>query len=334
MTDVQHAADRDSTSVRSLRAFVKVAAAGSLAIAGVLVVTETALVTDGILEGPVDDLGAPIEQLRAAPILGEDYDGDGLTDKQELVLGTAPFAADSDGDGYDDGEEVARQSDPMDTFSIPLTQDISASLTARGEDGALRLVICIHEPQSELSKSMVRLGVLRNGSIASIPWGRLLGLADVLIVDGSNGSRVITVEIPVNPAFIHTAGRVTFFLAAGNETTLTFGSAAKIDVSSTDNILLLQRVTVAQAQAQASQGGGSIRQPIPSSTSPSIPATWAPGAICFQRSTVVGGAGPVVLHQIVEADCLQGWDTYCASDCSASVGSTYETIDPAVLIGG
>jgi hypothetical protein len=113
-----------------------------------------------------------------------------------------------------------------------------------------------------------------------------------------------------------------------------FGSAAKVDVTSTDGILLLQRVSVAQAQVQASQGGGSIRQPIPSSATPSIPSTWVPGSICFQRSIVVGANGPVVLHQVIEADCLQGWDTYCASDCTASVGSTYETIDPAALIGG
>jgi len=51
-------------------------------------------------------------------------------------------------------------------------------------------------------------------------------------------------------------------------------------------------------------------------------------------SSVVGGNGPVMLHQVIEADCLQGWDTFCVSNCSASLGSTYETVDPIALIGG
>ena len=75
-----------------------------------------------------------------------------------------------------------------------------------------------------------------------------------------------------------------------------------------------------------------VRSGVPAS--PSIPNSWVPGSICFQRSAVVGGNGPVMLHQVIEADCLQGWDTFCVSTCSAALGSTYETIDPIALIGG
>ena len=82
------------------------------------------------------------------------------------------------------------------------------------------------------------------------------------------------------------------------------------------------------------QGGGSIRQPIPPSNIPSVPTTWVPGAVCFQRAVTIGGNGAIVVKEVVEADCLQGWDTFCASDCSAAVGTTFRTIDPAALIGG
>lgn len=329
MLDVSRVSEPRPSDDSVQRPAAGVVAAGSIVVAGLLAV---GVIGSGA--GPLDSEGAPIESLRADPLLSADYDGDGLTDDQELVLGTFPFVADSDDDGYLDGEEVARQSDPQDIFSVPETEGISAALVARGEENDLRLVMCVHEPAGELFDSIIRLGALREGQIVTVPMGRVLGLSEVREIPGTLGSRVITIELPVHPNFVHSAGRATFFLAAGNATTLLYGSASKVDVTSTDGILLLQRVANADQETHATQGGGSIRQPIPSGAAPTVPSTWIPGAVCFQRSSVVGGAGAVVLHQVVEADCLPGWDTYCASDCTSTVGTTYETIDPAALIGG
>ncbi|MDX8377006.1 MAG: Ig-like domain-containing protein, partial [Mariprofundales bacterium] len=47
-----------------------------------------------------------------------DPDGDGLTNAQELAVGTNPLLADSDGDGFSDGVEVAFGSDPLNAASI------------------------------------------------------------------------------------------------------------------------------------------------------------------------------------------------------------------------
>ena len=66
--------------------------------------------------------------LDASPIAGdsnaesindgdEDSDGDGLTNAQELTLGTALNQKDTDGDGINDGTEVSEGSDPMDASS-------------------------------------------------------------------------------------------------------------------------------------------------------------------------------------------------------------------------
>ena len=83
------------------------------------------------------------------------------------------------------------------------------------------------------------------------------------------------------------------------------------------------------------QGTGAIRQPIPSAgESGGLPIDWVAGAICFQRSSLVGSAGVVSTYQVIAADCLSGWDSYCSSDCQSNVGGTFETIDPTALVGG
>ena len=48
---------------------------------------------------------------------GTDTDGDGLTDAEELALGSDPLDADSDGDGVDDSTEVAAGTDPLNSSS-------------------------------------------------------------------------------------------------------------------------------------------------------------------------------------------------------------------------
>ncbi|HEM2759928.1 TPA: calcium-binding protein [Streptococcus suis] len=45
-------------------------------------------------------------------IYTRDSDQDGLTDAQELALGTNPFSSDSDSDGLTDLEEVQRGFEP------------------------------------------------------------------------------------------------------------------------------------------------------------------------------------------------------------------------------
>lgn len=51
------------------------------------------------------------EEKRCDPHL-MDSDGDGLTDAEELALGTDPFSWDTDGDGLGDSLEVRQGTDP------------------------------------------------------------------------------------------------------------------------------------------------------------------------------------------------------------------------------
>jgi hypothetical protein len=65
-----------------------------------------------------------------------------------------------------------------------------------------------------------------------------------------------------------------------------------------------------------------------------MPTTWTPGAVCFQTTAPVSADGATLTQQVVSADCQPGFDGACPPSCSASVGSTFTTIDPVVLIGG
>jgi hypothetical protein len=57
--------------------------------------------------------GSPEEDLTL------DSDGDGLTDAEELELGTDPMNSDSDGDGFSDSEEQVAGTGPLDFNDHP-----------------------------------------------------------------------------------------------------------------------------------------------------------------------------------------------------------------------
>lgn len=61
----------------------------------------------------------PGNETSPQPDLTTDTDGDGLTDAEEIALGTDPNEIDTDGDGISDYEEVQAGSDPLDPNSKP-----------------------------------------------------------------------------------------------------------------------------------------------------------------------------------------------------------------------
>jgi hypothetical protein len=54
-----------------------------------------------------------------------DLDGDGLTESEELAIGTDPNNPDTDGDSFSDGDEVTAGTDPLDPASFPEVADPS-----------------------------------------------------------------------------------------------------------------------------------------------------------------------------------------------------------------
>lgn len=280
--------------------------------------------------------------LRPEPLLAAaapdlfDTDGDGIPDAQERVLGTSQYVVDTDGDGVSDAAELARGSRPLDPNSVPgatTSADDAVGMSARGENGALRLFLALYAEDGDFTQRVLRLGVLANGQVISVPFHRFLPLADVREVPVGPQAKVRTIDVELNPVLVHTFGAATFFAAMGQHGSSTYGAAAKVDLYSVEQTLMLRRDPVL-ATAGNGPNAGSMRQPIPTSGPSAVPVTWQPGMICYQRSSIMGIVGAKVVHEVISAVCLSGWDTYCPTDCSSSIGATFETIDPATLIGG
>ncbi len=106
-----------------------VAAAAVLGLA--LVCVAAYLVTRGLGGGAQQartTQTAAYNQTQAALIGEEDTDGDGLTNSEELELGTNPLVADSDEDGLSDSEELRQWS------TDPLTPDTDGDGLTDGEE--------------------------------------------------------------------------------------------------------------------------------------------------------------------------------------------------------
>ena len=63
--------------------------------------------------------GYPIVTPVAADPATLDFDGDGLSQTEEVERGTDPYNPDTDGDGISDGDEVSAGSDPLDADAVP-----------------------------------------------------------------------------------------------------------------------------------------------------------------------------------------------------------------------
>jgi hypothetical protein len=264
-----------------------------------------------------------------------DRDKDGIPDRQEKVLGTDPTLQDTDGDGYSDGEELALQTVPTDREDTPEMAGLSIGMTARGEGGSLKLFLAVHYTDGTLGNKTLRFGAMANGRVFNVKLDRLLPMAETNILRAPNGGALYTMDIELPEQVVTHYGAISLFVVVGISGQGSYTSASKVDLSVKDKIILLRRFLPPPGLAASSQvPGTTIHQPIPPDGDGAIPIDWEPGKICLQVSEVVGVSGAVVEHEVVSADCEAGWDSYCESDCSGTVGSGYTTVDTGVLLGG
>lgn len=97
-----------------------------------------------------------------------DADGDGLTDAEEILLGTDPLIDDTDGDGMSDGAEVTAGTDPLSRLSV---FEITMIVLDTGTDQALVTWSSVSEKTYTLEASTTLLPNSWSEVAAGIPSG-------------------------------------------------------------------------------------------------------------------------------------------------------------------
>ncbi len=282
-------------------------------------------------------VGQDSDSLHAHTWGRQDTDQDGLPDQQELLLGTDPTMADTDLDGYGDGEEFALQTSPTDLLDVPRGLTRSIGLTACADGKRVKLFAAVLDPDGSVADNNIRFGALINGQIVPYEFSSMYDPKSGTAT-GPMGGPLFLLEfnLPLRTLVQHP--EVTFFVAMGVPGSSAYVSADKVDLFRHKRATIVRDILLDPGNSMdpnvGQTPGTTIHRPIAPGGGHRVPLDWEAGQVCYQQTQVVGVNGAVVDHEVTSADCVDGWDTYCASDCQGTVGSTYQTLDTGVLLGG
>lgn len=277
-----------------------------------------------------------------------DEDGDGLSLMQEKVLGTSPTNLDTDGDGVSDLEELARGSSPLSAASQPdLTKQIGLAMTANAESDGLHALVCVYMSDTNLRTKSLQVGLFSQDRVLVLSDSFLAANASLEFKPSITPSGAVAViDVPFSENLVHCAGQLTLWATACLPDVPGENATSAIHLSSIGGVVAFAMPAPSSVVAQSGPypgttpqiGRGTIYVPlVPPPTGGSAltaPPGWASGEVCFQRSSLVGVNGATLTNEIVTADCASGWDGFCPPTCVSTVGSTYKTVDPLVLLGG
>lgn len=262
-----------------------------------------------------------------------DLDRDGLTDLQELVLGTAPYRKDTDGDTYSDLDERARGSDPRDAKSIPEPADYSLGMCASQQDETITAVCAMYAKDTVVSTMELRVGLVYHGRIFTFAPSDIRSSRGFLYRGHDLADKLAVVEVSIPMDLVRRLGQVNLFSVLRSSTPGTEPVVSILPIVQFSGIAMAIEPRV----AGISNGGGGGATGVtyrPLAADDQIPSTWTSGQICFQATSAVGVQGASIVHEVGSADCLP-MDTYCSpGDCAATVGQPLELPDPAALAGG
>jgi hypothetical protein len=277
---------------------------------------------------------ASVVRAEGGPI--DDSDGDGLCDGIELVLGTCVDRADSDQDTFSDLEEVARGSNPLRKGNVPTLDGIAVSLDAFQQREKVHCITAIYLPDGDPHGKTLAFSKIAGPYLVPTSLSRMRGGHPIKVVPAKSGVGRIYVLDPVIPT-LNVLHQGSFSLGA----TISYaGSPVAADAANLavaggelfEQVILGVAAGTPEPVMNVGLGIGGVYRPIGSGNSGG--GSYVTGEICAQTTMVVGVVGAIVTQEVVDADCVPGWETSCAPGCASSVGSTLRTIDPAALVGG
>lgn len=274
-------------------------------------------------------------RLAAATNYGRsDMDRDGLTDLQELILGTMPGRKDTDQDGYSDLEELARGSDMKSRLFMPQPQELGLGMCASQENGYISIVTAVYVSGLVPDTSGIQfgLGIVYHGKRILISPDKQISRA-FLYKGHTAGDSLAVIEMGISQDLLKRLGQVNVFTYLhGTGIGAPEPAVAILPIKDFSGIA----VSIQERVAPLSSGGGGATGVVyrPLAADDQIPSSWNSGEICFQATSAVGINGVSVVSEINAADCLP-MDTYCSpGDCAATIGTALEMPDPAALAGG
>ena len=283
-------------------------------------------------------------RLSSGQDASRDTDMDGLLDRQERVLNTSSYFVDTDGDAYSDLEELARHMSPTRFRTVRPAERLKVAVTCHARDRLLHVVVASYVPNGDFRQVTVNLGMYANGRMVEVSRDYILENSQMHVRPALKpGAKIVVLDVCF-PNIVATMQDVTFFVTAGKS-----GSGV-ISAADSAHLFLIDHIVVLEMKDPIGTdpiGGGPqpLVSPGPSGVMRTIfvplqfddeevPDNWTPGQVCFQSTTLVGGAGALVTSEVVTAECKEGWDGGCPPSCSSTVGSTSTTLDPLILIGG
>jgi hypothetical protein len=294
------------------------------------------ILTAGILL--VLDVGRS-SNLSATVANDPDSDGDGLTDRQEFVLGTLIFSVDSDQDGYPDAEELARKTSPIFSQSFPENPGLCVGLTAHGERDGLHAVIAIYLPTGDYQNLDVRVGTVVGHRLLFVPQPTFLANSTIGFSTAHDPSAAVAlIDFRFDRDWVLVPGHLTMFVTVARASTGKVIAADAMDLFNMGGIPTLAVPDPSQYHAilagrERTTGPGTIYRPL-MGIGDDVPTGWAADQICYQTSQAVAVNGAMITSEVVTAECESGWDGSCAPDCHSFVGTTYTSVDPVILVGG
>jgi hypothetical protein len=200
------------------------------------------------------------------------------------------------------------------------------------------VLVAVHTTLANPRAIDIGFGVQVNRRVGTFSSAWIAANSTQQVTTGANGNDLVHLfDIALEPAAILAYGQLTFFATVGLPGSSTVLSADTVRFLNLDGVVV-HVSPPPRPITPGPQGGpallGSIFIPLPTAGTGGIPASWSQGEVCFQRSMPVAVSGAFVTQEIVSAECISGWEGYCSPGCASTVGQTYTTLDPVVLVGG